>query len=257
MVFCCILLTDSNQIYMDSLHCNSSFTTSAVIVSSLIFFYFYYYFASSALPEKICKNIKGQVQKKVALFLTKKSSGFLLLGILPGLIYYFFLNRDFGKFGLSLIHLKSNYQIILLLIVIIVVILFVNQKVNRQNNSLQIELSEWSFLFFVINALGWVIFLLGYEFLFRGFLLFECYTSFGFWPAIAINIAIYSAIHMVNGKAQTIGGLIFGGIACYLTLSRGTILIPIIMHASLSIFSDYFSIKYNDSLSFVKQKNRK
>ncbi|MBK6281398.1 MAG: CPBP family intramembrane metalloprotease [Draconibacterium sp.] len=135
---------------------------------------------------------------------------------------------------------------------IIAAILFINQKVNRQNNSLQIELTNWNIQLFLINVFGWIIYLVGYEFLFRGILLFECFNTFGFWPAIAINIAIYSAIHMVNGKAQTIGALIFGGIACYLTITRGTILIPIFMHISLSVFSDYFSIRYNDNLSFVK-----
>jgi membrane protease YdiL (CAAX protease family) len=135
---------------------------------------------------------------------------------------------------------------------IIAAILFINQKVNRENNSLQIELTDWNIQLFLINAFGWIIYLLAYEFLFRGILLFECYNSFGFWPAIAINIAIYSAIHMVNGKAQTIGALIFGGIACYLALTRGTILIPIFMHISLSVSSDYFSIRYSNNLSFVK-----
>ena len=136
---------------------------------------------------------------------------------------------------------------------IIAIVLFVNQKANNQNNSLQINLLDHNILLFLINAIGWIIYLIGYEFLFRGILLFECYNSFAFWPAAAINVAIYSAIHMVNGKVQAIGALIFGGIACYLTLSMGSILIPIIMHISLSILSDYFSIKYNASLNFIKQ----
>jgi len=242
---------------MGPIQITSNFAISVVILSSVIFFYFYYYFATSGLPSKIWENINSPVRNKVALFLTKKGAGFLIMGIIPGLIYYFFLNQDFGKFGFSLDHFKKNYQIILLLIGIIVAVLFVNQKVNRQNNSLQIELAEWNLPLFLINAFGWIIYLLGYEFLFRGILLFECYESFGFWAAIAINVAIYSAIHMVNGKDQTIGALIFGGIACYLTLTRGSILIPIIMHVSLSVFSDYFSIRYNDKLSFVKIKYSK
>lgn len=242
---------------MGSIQITSNFTISAVILCSLIFFYFYYYFATSGLPNKIGGNINSRVRNKVAMFLTRKVAGFLIMGIIPGLIYYFFVNQDFGKFGFSLDHLIKDYPIILLLIVIIVAVLFVNQKVNRQNNSLQIELTEWNLPLFLINAFGWTIYLLGYEFLFRGILLFECYESFGFWPAIAINVAIYSAIHMVNGKDQTIGALIFGGIACYLTLSRGSILIPIIMHISLSVLSDYFSIRYNDKLGFVKIKYSK
>lgn len=242
---------------MVSIQNTSGFANSIVILFPVIFFYGYYYFTTSDLPNILCKNINGQVHKKVAVFLIKKSSGFLFLGVLPGLFYFFFMNQDFGKFGLLPIHLKNNYQIILLLMLLIAAILFVNQKVNRLNNSLQIELTEWNIPLFLVNAFGWVIYLLGYEFLFRGILLFECYSSFGFWPAIAINIAIYSAIHMVNGKAETIGALIFGGIACYLTLTRETILIPTIMHVSLSVFSDYFSIRYNNKLSFVKQKYSK
>jgi len=237
---------------MDSAQNTPGFASSVVILFSVIFFYCYYYFATSDLPEKICKKINRQVHKKVAVFLVKKGSGLLFLGVVPGLFYFFFLNQDFSKFGFSFDQINSNYQIIFLLILIIAATLFVNQKVNRQNNSLQIELTEWNFSLFLINTFGWIIYLAGYEFLFRGILLFECYSSFGFWPAIAINIAIYSAIHMVNGKEQTIGALIFGGIACYLTLTKGTILIPIFMHISLSVFSDYFSIIYNQNLNFVK-----
>lgn len=242
---------------MNPLENNSDISISVIILSSVIFFYFYYYFTISGLPEKFCENINQQTKKRLSVFLLKKGFGFLIFGIVPGLLYYFFLNHDFGKFGFSFDKFKSNYQIIFLLILIIAAVLFVNQKVNRQNNSLQTEITEWNLSLFLFNAFGWIIYLFGYEFLFRGILLFECYSSFGFWPAIAINIAIYSAIHMVNGKAQTIGALLFGGIACYLTLSRGTILIPIIMHVSLSVFSDYFSIRYNTNLSFVKQKYSK
>ena len=237
---------------MNPLQNNSGLYISAIILSALVFFYFYYYFTISRIPEKICKNINQQTKKKIVAFLVKKGSGFLILGFIPGLIYYFFLNRNFGSFDFSLGHFIRNLEIILLLMLMIAALLFVNQKVNRQNNSLQIELTDWNIQLFLINAFGWIIYLIGYEFLFRGILLFECYNSFGFWPAIAINIAIYSAIHMVNGKEQTIGALIFGVIVCYLTLTRGTILIPIIMHVSLSVYSDYFSIRYNNNLSFVK-----
>jgi membrane protease YdiL (CAAX protease family) len=242
---------------MNPLQNNFDLYISVIILSTVVFFYFYHYFTISRFPEKICENINQQTKKNITAFLVKNGSGFLILGIIPGLIYYFFLNRNFGSFGFSFGHFIRNLEIILLLMLMIAVLLFVNQKVNLQNNSLQIELTEWNIPLFLVNAFGWIIYLIGYEFLFRGILLFECYNSFGFWPAIAINIAIYSAIHMVNGKEQTIGALIFGGIACFLTLTRGTILIPLIMHVSLSVFSDYFSIRYNDELSFVKQKYSK
>ncbi|NQU53242.1 MAG: CPBP family intramembrane metalloprotease [Bacteroidetes bacterium] len=182
-------------------------------------------------------------------------AGFFILGVIPAVLYFYFFDTSFSKFGLTGSQLKSNFFVILILIIIIAFILFVNQKVNSRRNSLQLKLNEWNLFLFTLNCLGWIIYLIGYEFLFRGILLQECYINFGLWPAIAINVAIYSAIHMVNGKEEAMGALIFGAIACYLTLIRGTILIPIFMHISLSLFSDYFSILLNKNLSFVMKNN--
>ena len=57
---------------------------------------------------------------------------------------------------------------------------------------------------------------------------------------------------MINSKEEAIGALIFGTIACYFTLQQGTILIPLMMHIALSLSSDYFSIRLNKDLKFVK-----
>jgi len=238
---------------MNPLVNTSGFATSVVILATVVFFYIYYYFTTSGLPKSFCASITQPEQKMVAIFMLKKLSGFLILGLIPGVFYYYFLNQDFGEFGFSVNLFNKNILVIFSLVIIIAIVLFINQKANKQNNSLQINLPEWNIFLFLINTMGWIIYLIGYEFLFRGILLFECYGSFGFWPAVAINVAIYSAIHMVNGKDQTIGSIIFGSVACYLTLSLGSILIPIIMHVSLSVLSDYFSIRYNSSLNFIKQ----
>lgn len=226
--------------------------TTILLFGVILFFYFYYYFAHSKFLENYIKKNTQLIQKDLLLFFMRKLSGFLILGIIPGILYYFFIDSSFEKFGLTIKMLQSNISIILILVCIIVFILFINQKKNKQNNSLQVRIKEWKVLLFLFNAIGWIIYLVGYEFLFRGILLLECNNSFGFWPAIAVNVVIYSAIHMVNGKEQVIGALIFGTIACYFTLTQGTILIPIFMHITLSIFSDYFSIRFNDKLSFIK-----
>ncbi|HKI89568.1 MAG TPA: CPBP family intramembrane glutamic endopeptidase [Draconibacterium sp.] len=228
--------------------------SAAIILSSLLFFYAYYYFAHSVFLREYIEKRTQHIQLELKLFFAKKTLGFLLLGVIPGIIYYFLLNPDFEQFGLSFTALKNNLSLIFSLILIISIILFIAQKMNLERNSLQLKLTEWNMLLFLLNSIGWIIYLAGYEFLFRGILLVECNNSFGFWPAIAINVTIYSAIHMVNGKDQAIGALIFGTLACYLTLTKGTILIPFIMHISLSLISDYFSIRLNPRLNFITSK---
>ncbi len=231
-------------------------TTAAIIILCLLFFYAYYYLAHADFLKNFIAKKSSQQQQKLLLFSVRKITGFIFLGVLPGVLYYVFVNPEFLQFGISVKAMKENISLLLILFVIIVTILFVVQSANPERSSLQIDLKEWSLSLFLLNSLGWIIYLAGYEFLFRGILLFECNQSFGFWPAIAINVAIYSAIHMVNGKDQAIGALIFGTLACYFTLTRGTILIPFFMHVSLSVMSDFFSIKLNRNLCFVNRKNK-
>lgn len=226
---------------------------SVVIFGIILFFYFYYYLAHSRYLYRFAENkYKQNSQKELFRFFMQKPAGFALLGVITGIPYYFFASRLFDQFGFTLLSLKSNTDIILVLTVILVLVLYFTQKANPQRSSLQIDLKEWTPNLFLFNALGWTLYLIGYEFLFRGILLYECFAAFGFWPAIVVSVVIYSAIHLVNGKDQAIGALVFGTIACYFVLTSGTLLIPVFMHISLSVFSDYFSIRLNPKLGFVK-----
>lgn len=226
-----------------------------ILFGALAFFYIYYYSAHSAWIKTRFKNPNSQ--NEITYFLVRKITGFLVLGLVPGLLYFLFLKPEYsfasyfdGPFG-------SSSIIILILAGIIILMTYINQKSNPDRSSLQMKIKEWNASIFSIDAFGWILYLLAYEFLFRGILLFECNNSFGFWPAIAINVTIYSAIHMINSKGEAIGALIFGTVASYFALQQGTILIPVIMHIALSLSSDYFSIKINKELKFVKSETRK
>jgi membrane protease YdiL (CAAX protease family) len=234
----------------------SDLKITVVLFTTLIFFYLYHYTANSEfLKNKFKKDNTNEYEIK--LFLSKKILGFLILGVVPGILYFLFLEPEFSFAELFSAQFFPSLKIILILTCIIILIVFTNQKFNPGRNSLQLNITEWNPLLFGINAFGWIIYLMAYEFLFRGILLFACYDSFGFWPAIAVNVVIYSTIHMINSKEEAIGALIFGAIACYFTLQLGTILIPGFMHIALSLSSDYFSIRLNKNLKFVKSETIK
>ena len=72
----------------------------------------------------------------------------------------------------------------------------------------------------MLNLLGWAIYLFGYEFLFRGILLFPLAETVGVWPAIAVNIALYSATHIPKGLDETLGAIPLGLVLCWLTWRR-------------------------------------
>jgi membrane protease YdiL (CAAX protease family) len=103
----------------------------------------------------------------------------------------------------------------------------------------------------IISSLGWIVYLLAYEFLFRGFLLFTCIQSFGIWPAIIINILIYSFAHIPQGLKETAGAIPFGLILCYITILSGTIWPAFILHAVLAISNEWFSIYNNTEITII------
>ena len=223
--------------------------SSLVLICTLLSFYLYYYLAHSKVTEKWVIMHTRPNSYPIILFLTRKILGVFFLGIVPGIGYFLVLKCDIQQFGLSFQDLKANFSLFIILVPIILLLVFLNQKISPSKNSLQIDKKNWTISLFLINAMAWIIYLTAYEFLFRGILLFEYYKAHGFWPAIAVNVVIYSAIHMVNGKQQAIGALFFGLIVSYYTLSRETLLIPIIMHTILSLGSDFFTLKMNSNFT--------
>jgi membrane protease YdiL (CAAX protease family) len=128
------------------------------------------------------------------------------------------------------------------------------KKPKNLVNYPQIRAKEWTWKTVFINALGWALYLFGYEMLFRGTLLFPLVQSIGVWPAIAINIALYSATHIPKGLDETIGAVPLGLVLCVLTLLSGTIWIAFFVHLALAWTNSFTALKFHPDIHFVKWK---
>ena len=110
----------------------------------------------------------------------------------------------------------------------------------------------WTKKTIFINALGWFLYLFGYEFLFRGVLLIPLIDPLGMWPAIAINIALYSATHIPKGLDETIGAIPLGFVLCLLTISSGTIWIAFIVHVVMAWTNTFTALKFNPEMQYQR-----
>ena len=77
-------------------------------------------------------------------------------------------------------------------------------------------------------------FLVCYEWFFRGLVLFICVSLFGIIPAVLINLSLYAAIHLINGKKEFLGSILFGIILCAFTLWWHSVWPAILLHILLS-----------------------
>jgi membrane protease YdiL (CAAX protease family) len=84
------------------------------------------------------------------------------------------------------------------------------------------------------------VFLISYEWFFRGCVLFSCIYMLGTVPAVVINLTLDAFSHSFNGKKEMCGSIAFGLILCVFTLWCQSVWPAILLHLLLSLSSESF-----------------
>jgi len=227
------------------------------IFAGMAGFYLYFYPAHAGWTDRIGQKSPNPDTGLLIRFLFRKIWGFLAMGLVPAFAWVLLLNRPVSSFGLTVDDVSKYWPWLLLTIAIPILLnAFLARNPKTHEMYPQLRIRNWTPGLFTLNALGWFFYLLGYEYLFRGVLLFGVYEDWGFWGAIATNTALYSLAHFNKGIGETLGAIPFGILLCLISLTTGTIWFALMAHLSLALSNDYFSIRYNPEMGFTKQKER-
>ena len=209
-------------------------------------------FATFWFVSKATKINDGSIKN----VLLTKYWGLCTMGIIPAVITLQLMPQyalaDYGLTYNSNSTTSSLLAILILAALITPLVFIIAKKPSHQVNYPQIREKNWTRSLVLKNCLGWSAYLLGYEFLFRGILLFPLVDAIGVWPAIAINTAMYSATHIPKGLADTICAAFFGVVLCLITLMTGTLWVAVFVHIILSLTNSFSSIYHNPEMKFVK-----
>jgi len=224
------------------------------LVLTIAGYYAYYFPAFSAKTAQwFQKRLTGD-KTMINLFLFQKTLGLLFLGALPALVFfsmYAFQLNKYPVWGLSAIH----WWVYALVVLIIISLSFISARKPDINTRIpQMRLRTWGAGEIGISIGGWAIYLLGYEFLFRGLLLFTTAEAFGVMPALLINIGLYSAFHLPNGMKETLAAIPFGFVLCLTSLISGSFLPAFLLHLSLSASAELCSVHFNPGMKFQFSK---
>lgn len=115
----------------------------------------------------------------------------------------------------------------------------------------QIRIKEWTPRTLFISAITWIAFLIGYEFLFRGFLLHASLDLMHAIPAFALNVALYALAHLYKGPGETYGSIPVGIVLCYLTLVTGNIWSAVILHSIMALSNEWLSIQAHPDMKIT------
>ena len=209
--------------------------------------YISYFLVSWGYKLKHFHNLSAVIDKHKSILILslKYFAGILLLG-LPGL----FLSGDYQ----FLLFNKPNFQnenVLTIWIVLLFSVLLISsisaKKNSSQNGTKTNSLPLFKRIFYLFIR---VLFLLAYEFYFRGVLLFALIPLLGLVSAIAVNTFLYSFQHIFDAKKELLGSVPFGIIVCVLSFYTQSIWPTFILHASLAgVYEGSFLFNYTSKSS--------
>ena len=190
--------------------------------------------------------------RAIKLFMLRKSMGLLLFGIVPFmLIFYFAPSVSYDW----LWGLPESYQWLLVLAFALATVTTGfygsrQEKVRELYPEMRIE--TWKAPYFSVSVSGWFIYLVGYEFMFRGFLLLLTVPALGVPMAVALNVLLYSLLHWKKSIKEALGAIPLGVVLCLLVFYTGSLLAPILVHLGLSASTEIFSFVRNPEMKMVR-----
>lgn len=231
------------------------------IVGSAIFFILNWGITSSEKVKEFFYGHRPDDTGKINYIVFTKYTGMVILGVFPVITINVLLPQySLSDYGLSFskgTNLMAFYWISVLGLIIIIMNWFTARREKTFSMYPQIRVKEWDAKLIVTYSIAWCAYLFGYEILFRGFLFFPLVNSLGIWPAISVNIAIYSISHMPKGLEETVGAILFGIVLCIATLHTGTIWVAFVVHVLLALSNSLFSLLFHPEMRIVKVRSAK
>ncbi len=115
----------------------------------------------------------------------------------------------------------------------------------------QVRRIHWTRRRVLLNALFWTLYLIGYEYVFRGYLLFPLLPELGIDGTIALNASLYALAHIYKGPGEAFGAFFLGIIFCLIALATGSFLIPLVMHIIMALGNDMTAVNLSYEMNFV------
>ena len=98
----------------------------------------------------------------------------------------------------------------------------------------------------------WFIYLLAYEWLFRGVFYFGSREVMEFIPALVLNTVVYAVVHLPKGLKETVASVPLGILLCILVERTGVFYGAAIIHFTQAASSSFFSLRAHPDMKIVK-----
>jgi len=167
----------------------------------------------------------------------------VLFFLFPLIIIKLIFKEKLKNYGLTLGDKRYGLRFIIITIPLIVTpIIFLASHMPQvraeyplsklvQDNASVFLLYEFSYV---------LLYYVGWEFFFRGYMLFGLREKFGDTYAILLQVIPSALLHFNKPESEFLGSIVLGIVLGYLALRTRSILYPLIIHSCIGVFTDLF-----------------
>ncbi|MDT8309286.1 MAG: CPBP family intramembrane glutamic endopeptidase, partial [Bacteroidales bacterium] len=76
----------------------------------------------------------------------------------------------------------------------------------------------------------------------------------GVWVAVSINVMAYAFVHITKGGREALGAIPMGILLCLVTLNTGNVFAAFMIHLTLALSNELFSLHYHTEISYKRKR---
>jgi membrane protease YdiL (CAAX protease family) len=218
---------------------------ASVLFVGCIGYLLYFYILKNSTIQNQFRQLFSKPKSSFYWIQLSRIAAFSCMALLP-IIYTICLGINFWDANFTWTYTDTKYTLILALVLIPLGAINARGKEHLAMYP-QVKMDNWSPFEYLSNILSWGIYLLGYEFLFRGILFLGLLPFVGIAAGIIINTVLYAAAHIYKGKKETLGSIPLGIVLCLITAQTETIWTAFAVHWIMAsnnfIWSQYYTSK--------------
>ncbi len=109
----------------------------------------------------------------------------------------------------------------------------------------ELRVRFWRPSILILSMLSWMLYIVAYEFFYRGLLFQALLYKLDTVPAIVACTALYSLTHYFKLNRLTILSILWGSLACWLVLHTNSLWPAILIHLGLCLSTEWMSIRHH------------
>lgn len=218
-------------------------TTVVILTTTLLGIAFRYFGSKPFYVRHLASSVVLGGNRELTAGLFHFGSAFVLFGVIPALIVTLVFREPLAEYGVRLGDLSFGWKAFAVLAPVMVALSFPSSRMPEFQAEYPLNRAAGDGpLSFALHAAAYLLFYVGWEFGFRGFVQFGLRDRLGDANAILVQTLASSLLHVGKPFGETLGAVLGGlawGVVAFRTRS---LLVPLVTHWLLGLALDLFIV---------------